>query len=159
MQVGLGYDVHKLVRGRKLIIGGVEIKHSKGLLGWSDGDVLLHAIIDAILGAMGEGDIGKHFPAGDKKYKNADSLDLLRSVAEMLREKCYALGNIDSTVVAQEPKLAPYVMEMSKKIAEVLDVSSSFVNVKAKTEEGLGFTGKKQGISAYAVCLVHKKVC
>jgi 2-C-methyl-D-erythritol 2,4-cyclodiphosphate synthase len=158
MRIGYGYDVHKLVKGRKLILGGVRIKHAKGLLGWSDADVLIHAVMDAVLGAMGEGDIGKHFPPGDKKYKGISSLKLLQYVAELLRERDYAINNIDATVVAEEPKIAPYVDEMCKNIAGALEITREQVNVKGKTEEGLGFTGAKKGIAAYAVCLVHKEV-
>ena len=158
MQIGFGYDVHKLVKGRKLTIGGVQIKHVAGLLGWSDGDVLVHAIIDAILGAMGEGDIGRHFPPGDKTYKDIFSLKLLKFVAELLRERNYAINNIDATVVLELPRLAPHIPAMKKKIAEVLEISESLINIKAKTEEGLGFTGTKKGIAAHAVCLVHKEV-
>ncbi len=157
MQVGFGYDVHKLVRGRKLILGGIEIKHPKGLLGWSDGDVLLHAIIDAIIGAIGEGDIGKHFPPGDLRFKGISSLRLMEFVQELLRVRGFAINNIDSTVVAQEPMLSPYIEEMKSKIAKALGVSSAQINIKGKTEEGLGFTGKKEGIAAYATCLIHKE--
>jgi len=159
MQIGFGYDAHKLVKGRKLIIGGVAIKHSKGLLGWSDADVLVHAVMDAILGAMGAGDIGQHFPAGDKQYKNISSLKLLGQVASLLKDRGYAISNIDATVVAEEPKLLPYLTKMKSNIAKALEISENFVNIKGKREEGLGFTGKKQGIAAYAVCLVHKQVC
>ena len=158
MRIGIGYDVHKLVKGRKLIIGGVEIAHSKGLLGWSDADVLLHAIIDAIIGAMGLGDIGKHFPPGDKKYKGASSVKLLEFIKELLRGRGYALNNIDSTIVAEEPRFAPHISKMQKKIARALDVPEDLISVKAKTEEGLGFTGAKKGISAYAICLIHKEI-
>jgi len=158
MRIGIGYDVHKLVKKRKLIIGGVEIPHEKGLLGWSDGDVLIHAIIDAIVGALGEGDIGKHFPAGDVKYKGISSLKLLDYVRELLRNRGYFICNIDSTVVAEEPRFAPYIEKMKKTIAKVLDLSIDLVNIKGKTEEGLGFTGAKKGISAYAVCLIHKEI-
>lgn len=158
MQVGFGYDVHKLVKGRKLIVGGETIPHSKGLLGWSDADVLIHAVIDAIIGALGEGDIGRHFPPGDERFKGIASLKLLTFVAELLRERGYAVGNIDSTIVAEEPRFAPYVEKMKKNIADTLGIRLELVNVKAKTEEGLGFTGTKKGISAYAVCLIHKEV-
>jgi len=158
VQIGFGYDVHKLVKGRKLILGGVQIKHSKGLLGWSDGDVLIHAIIDAIIGAMGQGDIGRHFPPGDPNYKGISSLKLLEFIAELLRERGYAVNNIDSSIVAEEPRFAPHIEEMKKKIAEKLGIESHLINVKAKTEEGLGFTGSKEGISAYAVCLLHKEI-
>jgi len=156
MQIGFGYDVHKLVRGRKLVLGGVEIKHPKGLLGWSDGDVLLHAVIDAVIGAMGEGDIGRHFPPGDLRYKGISSLRLMEFVQELLRVRGFAINNIDATVVAQEPKLFPYIEEMKGKIAGALRIDPSQINIKGKTEEGLGFTGKKQGIAAYAICLIHK---
>jgi 2-C-methyl-D-erythritol 2,4-cyclodiphosphate synthase len=158
MRIGYGYDVHKLVKGRKLVLGGVLIKHAKGLLGWSDADVLIHAVIDAVLGAIGEGDIGKHFPPGDKKFKGISSLKLLEYVAELLRERGYAINNIDATVVAEEPKIAPYVNKMRENIAGALEITKDQINVKGKTEEGLGFTGAKKGIAAYAVCLVHKEV-
>ena len=158
MQIGFGYDVHKLVKDRKLIVGGVTIPHPKGLLGWSDADVLLHAVIDALIGAMGEGDIGRHFPPGDENFKNISSLELLKFVAELLRKKGYAINNIDSTIVAEEPRFAPYVEEIKQNIAQTLGIDPVLVNVKAKTEEGLGFTGNKQGISAYAICLIHKEV-
>jgi len=158
MRVGIGYDVHKLVKGRKLIIGGVHIPHATGLLGWSDGDVLLHAIIDAILGALGEGDIGKHFPPGDITYKDVSSLKLLAFVKELLRLRSYALNNIDATVVAEQPLLAPHIPKMQQLIAEQLEVASTLINIKGKTEEGLGFTGTKKGIKAYAVCLIHKEI-
>lgn len=158
MRIGIGYDVHKLIRRRKLIIGGVQIKNDKGLLGWSDGDVLLHAIIDALIGALGEGDIGKHFPSGDLNYKGISSLKLLEFVKELLRRRGYSINNIDSTVVAEEPKIAPYIGEMCKTIATTLDIPVELVNVKGKTEEGLGFTGGKKGIKAYAICLIHKEI-
>jgi len=158
MRIGFGYDVHKLVKGKKLILGGVEIKHPKGLLGWSDADVLLHAIIDGIIGAMGEGDIGKHFPPGEKKYKGISSLKLLEYIAELMRDKGYAINNIDSVIVAEEPKIAQYVEKMKNKIAVALDIIPALINIKGKTEEGLGFTGSKKGISAYAVCLIHKEM-
>jgi 2-C-methyl-D-erythritol 2,4-cyclodiphosphate synthase len=158
MRIGIGYDVHRLVKGRKLVIGGVEVPYEKGLEGWSDGDVLLHAIIDAILGALGEGDIGKHFPPGDPNYKGISSLKLLEFVKELLRNRGYFLNNIDATVVAEEPRFAPYIDAMKKAIAGGLDVSPDLVNVKGKTEEGLGFTGTKKGIKAYAVCIVHKEI-
>lgn len=158
MQIGFGYDVHKLVKGRKLIVGGLEIPHSKGLLGWSDGDVLLHAIIDALIGAMGKGDIGRHFPPGDSNYKGISSLKLLEFVKELIRSHGYAINNIDSTIVAEEPRFAPYIEEMKQNIANTLEIKPELVNIKGKTEEGLGFTGTKKGISAYAVCLVHKDV-
>ena len=158
MQIGFGYDVHKLVKGRKLIVGGEEIPHSKGLLGWSDGDVLVHAIMDALLGAMGEGDIGRHFPPGDPAYKDISSLKLLKSVSELLQTKGYAINNIDSTLVAEEPRFTPHFEKMRGNIADTLGIRAELVNVKARTEEGLGFTGSKMGISAYAVCLLHKQI-
>lgn len=151
IRFGMGYDVHRLTEGRKLIIGGVEIPHKLGLLGHSDADVLLHAISDAILGAAALGDIGKHFPDTDPRYKGADSLKLLGEVARLVAEKGYRVGNVDSTIVAQAPKLAPYIPEMNKNIAETLNIPIDAVNVKATTEEHLGFTGTEQGISAYAV--------
>ncbi len=151
IRFGMGYDVHRLTEGRKLIIGGVEIPHKLGLLGHSDADVLLHAISDAILGAAALGDIGRHFPDTDPRYKGADSLKLLGEVARLVAEKGYHVGNVDSTIVAQAPKLAPYIAEMNKNIAETLNIPIDAVNVKATTEEHLGFTGTEQGISAYAV--------
>jgi len=158
MRIGYGYDAHKLVKGRKLVLGGVLIKHPKGLLGWSDADVLVHAVIDAILGAVGEGDIGKHFPPGDKAYKGISSIKLLAYIAELLRERGYAINNIDATVVAEEPKIAPYVDKMRENMARALEITVDQINVKGKTEEGLGFTGAKKGIAAYAVCLAHNEV-
>lgn len=152
IRVGTGYDVHKLVEGRKLILGGVEIPHSLGLLGHSDADVLLHAIMDALLGAAALGDIGKHFPDTDDHYKGISSLKLLEHVAQLLQKHGYEIGNIDATVIAQKPKLRPYIEEMEKNIAEVLGISGDQINVKATTEEGLGFTGTEQGISAQAIC-------
>ncbi len=151
IRFGMGYDVHRLTEGRKLIIGGVEIPHKLGLLGHSDADVLLHAISDAILGAAALGDIGRHFPDTDPRYKGADSLKLLGEVARLVAEKGYRVGNVDSTIVAQAPKLAPYIVAMNKNIAETLNIPIDAVNVKATTEEHLGFTGTEQGISAYAV--------
>lgn len=148
---GMGYDVHQLVEGRKLIIGGVEIPFEKGLLGHSDADVLLHAISDALLGAAALGDIGKHFPDTDERYKGADSLKLLEEVGRLLAEKGYAVGNVDATIVAQRPKMAPHIPVMRENIARVLHVDVDRINVKATTEEHLGFTGSGQGISAYAV--------
>lgn len=158
MRIGIGYDVHRLVKGRKLFIGGVKIPYAKGLLGWSDGDVLIHAIIDAILGALGEGDIGKHFPPGDKNYKGIAGLKLLEFVNELLRNRNYSINNIDSTVVAEEPYFAPYIDEMRKRIAGALELPIDLVNVKGKTEEKLGFTGTKKGMKAYAVCMLHKLI-
>ena len=148
---GMGYDVHQLVEGRKLIIGGVEIPFEKGLLGHSDADVLLHAISDALLGAAALGDIGKHFPDTDERYKGADSLKLLEEVGRLLAEKGYTVGNVDATIVAQRPKMAPHIPVMRENIARVLHVDVDRINVKASTEEHLGFTGSGQGISAYAV--------
>ena len=148
---GMGYDVHQLVEGRKLIIGGVDIPFEKGLLGHSDADVLLHAISDALLGAAALGDIGKHFPDTDERYKGADSLELLEEVGRLLAEKGYAVGNVDATIVAQRPKMAPHIPVMRENIARVLHVDVDRINVKATTEEHLGFTGSGQGISAYAV--------
>ncbi|MDD6252164.1 MAG: 2-C-methyl-D-erythritol 2,4-cyclodiphosphate synthase [Oscillospiraceae bacterium] len=156
MRIGHGYDVHRLVEGRKLILGGVDIPYEKGLLGHSDADVLLHAIADALLGAAALGDIGKHFPDTDEKYKGADSLVLLGEVAKLLGEKGYKVGNIDATVIAQKPKLMTYISKMRENIAETLGVDIDFVNVKATTEEKLGFTGSGEGISAHAVCVIEK---
>jgi 2-C-methyl-D-erythritol 2,4-cyclodiphosphate synthase len=155
MRIGHGYDVHKLVEGRKLIMGGMEIPYEKGLLGHSDADVLLHAIMDALLGAAALGDIGKHFPDTDEKYRGADSLKLLEYVGHILRDRSYKVGNIDATIIAQKPKMAPYIQGMKGKIAEVLGVETDCVNVKATTEEGLGFTGTGEGIAAHAVCLIN----
>ena len=148
---GMGYDVHQLVEGRRLIIGGVDIPFAKGLLGHSDADVLRHAISDALLGAAALGDIGKHFPDTDERYKGADSLKLLEEVGRLLAEKGYAVGNVDATIVAQRPKMAPHIPVMRENIARVLHVDVDRINVKAPTEEHLGFTGSGQGISAYAV--------
>ena len=152
MRVGMGFDVHKLVEGRNLILGGVKIPHSLGLLGHSDADVLLHAIMDALLGAAALGDIGKHFPDTDEKYKGISSMKLLEHVGTLLEEKGYVVGNIDATVIAQKPKLRPFIEEMEKNIADVLKISIEQVNVKATTEEGLGFTGTEEGISSQAIC-------
>lgn len=155
MRIGTGYDVHRLVEGRDLIIGGEKIPHEKGLLGHSDADVLLHAISDALLGAAALGDIGKHFPDSDEKYKGADSLALLRQVGIMLEENNYFISNIDATIIAQAPKMRPYIDNMRSNIAVALNLSVDQVSVKATTEEGLGFTGNKEGISAQAVCLIE----
>ncbi len=154
MRVGMGYDVHKLVENRKLILGGVEIEHEKGLLGHSDADVLLHAIMDSILGALALGDIGKHFPDTDEKYKGADSMKLLEHVYNLIKEKGYAIGNLDATIIAQAPKMAPHIQKMRENIARVLNTDINNINVKATTEEGLGFTGNKEGISAQSICLL-----
>ena len=156
MRIGHGYDVHRLVEGRKCIIGGVDIPHEKGLLGHSDADVLLHAIMDAVLGAMAAGDIGKLFPDNDPTYKGADSLVLTRRVAEVMVERGYRLGNIDATVIAQAPKLAPHIPAMREKIASAFGVEVDCVSVKATTEEKLGFTGSGEGIAAHAVCLLEE---
>lgn len=156
MRIGHGYDVHRLVEGRKCIIGGVDIPHEKGLLGHSDADVLLHAIMDAVLGAMAAGDIGKLFPDNDPTYKGADSLILTRRVAEVMTERGYRLGNIDATVIAQAPKLAPHIPAMRERIAEAFGVEVDRVSVKATTEERLGFTGSGEGIAAHAVCLLEE---
>lgn len=154
MRVGMGYDVHRLVPERDLIIGGVKIPYEKGLLGHSDADVLLHAIMDALLGAAALGDIGKRFPDNDPAYKGADSLMLLGRVGEILSEEGYVIENIDSTIIAQKPKMAPHIEQMRKNIADTLGLDISRVNVKATTEEGLGFTGTGEGISAQAVALI-----
>ena len=154
MRVGMGYDVHRLVPERDLIIGGVKIPYEKGLLGRSDADVLLHAIMDALLGAAALGDIGKHFPDNDPAYKGADSLMLLGRVGEILSGEGYVIENIDSTIIAQKPKMAPHIEQMRKNIADTLGLDISRVNVKATTEEGLGFTGTGEGISAQAVALI-----
>ncbi len=158
LRIGHGYDVHKLVEGRKLILGGVEIDNNGiGLLGHSDADVLLHAISDSLLGACALGDIGKHFPDTDENFKDADSLVLLKRVVEIIKLKGFKVNNIDATVIAQAPKLAPYIDSMRQNIAEALGVNVSCVSVKATTEEKLGFTGAKEGISAHCVCLVEQK--
>lgn len=157
IRIGHGYDVHKLVNDRKLIIGGVEIPNNNiGLLGHSDADVLLHAISDALLGAAALGDIGKHFPDSDDAYKNADSLVLLCKVNDLLKKEGYSIVNVDATVLAQSPKLAPYILSMRENIAKALKITVDFVSVKATTEEGLGFTGSKEGIAAHAVVLIEK---
>lgn len=155
-RIGHGYDVHKLVENRDLIIGGVNIPHHMGLLGHSDADVLLHAISDSLLGAIAQGDIGKHFPDTDESYRGADSLVLLSLVGEILIKEGYEVGNIDATVIAQAPKLAPFIPQMRLNIARALEIELDAVSVKATTEEGLGFTGQEKGIAACAVCLVYK---
>lgn len=154
MRVGMGYDVHRLVEDRKLIIGGVEIPYEKGLLGHSDADVLLHAVMDALLGAAAMGDIGKHFPDTDAAYKGISSVALLEKVGEMLNKKGFLVENIDATIIAQAPKMRPYIDKMRENIAEALQMDISCVNVKATTEEGLGFTGSGEGISSQAVCML-----
>ena len=157
MRIGHGYDVHRLVEGRRLIMGGVDIPHEKGLLGHSDADVLLHAISDAILGSLGEGDIGRHFPDTDPSFKGADSMKLLAHVMTLADERGYELGNLDATIIAQHPKMAPHIPAMRENIARVLNSTVGRVNIKATTEEGLGFTGTGEGISAHAVVVVQKK--
>jgi 2-C-methyl-D-erythritol 2,4-cyclodiphosphate synthase len=157
MRIGHGYDVHRLVAGRKLIMGGVDIPWEKGLLGHSDADVLLHAIADGILGAIGEGDIGRHFPDSDPAYKGADSLKLLAHVMGLADERGYKLGNLDATIIAQMPKMAPHIQAMRENIAKVLNADVAQVNVKATTEEGLGFSGTGEGIAAHAVVLMVVK--
>ncbi|MBD5555853.1 MAG: 2-C-methyl-D-erythritol 2,4-cyclodiphosphate synthase [Roseburia sp.] len=152
MRVGMGYDVHRLVEGRDLIIGGVKIPHTMGLLGHSDADVLIHAIMDALLGAAGLGDIGKHFPDTDPQYKGISSIRLLESVAEKIQEKGYVVENIDATIIAQKPKMRPHIEQMEQNVAKALGISAEQVNIKATTEEGLGFTGTEEGISSQAIC-------
>lgn len=152
MRVGIGYDVHKLVENRKLILGGVEIPHTLGLLGHSDADVLLHAIMDALLGAAALGDIGKHFPDTDEQYKGISSIRLLEYVRELIEKEGYLIENIDATVIAQKPKLRPYIDQMQENIANALKIEKNQVNVKATTEERLGFTGREEGISSQAIC-------
>ena len=155
MRIGHGYDVHKLVEGRDLILGGVKIDHEKGLLGHSDADVLLHAVSDALLGAAGLGDIGRHFPDTDPKYKGADSLMLLREVYRKISEKGFRVGNIDVTMIAQKPKLKDFIPQMQENIAAAVGVTPDRVNVKATTEEKLGFTGSGEGMACHAVCLLE----
>lgn len=154
MRIGMGYDVHRLVEGRDLIIGGVKIPYEKGLLGHSDADVLLHAIMDALLGAAALGDIGKHFPDTDPAYKGISSIKLLEHVGELLEKEAYWIENIDATIIAQAPKMRPYIDTMRENIAKALKIDISQVNVKATTEEGLGFTGSKEGISSQAICML-----
>ena len=156
MRVGHGYDVHRLAEGRKLILGGVDIPWERGLLGHSDADVLTHAVMDALLGAAGLGDIGTHFPDTDPAYAGADSMKLLAHVVELLREQGFSVGNVDATVLAQRPKLAPHIPVMRDNLARVMGVSPERVNVKATTEEGLGFTGSGEGIAAHAVALIEQ---
>ena len=154
MRVGMGYDVHRLVENRKLILGGVEIPYEKGLLGHSDADVLLHAIMDALLGAAALGDIGKHFPDSDPAYKNISSMKLLEHVGELLEEHNYVIENIDATIIAQRPKMLPHIPQMVKNVASALGLEEDQVNIKATTEEGLGFTGSGEGISSQAICML-----
>ena len=156
MRIGHGYDVHKLVEGRALILGGVKIEHTLGLLGHSDADVLLHAVSDALLGAAGLGDIGKHFPDTDPQYKGADSLKLLEIVAQRVKEAGYRVSNIDVTMIAQRPKLRPHIEQMEANIAAAVGVDVSRINVKATTEEKLGFTGTEEGMACHAVCLLEE---
>ncbi len=156
MRIGMGYDVHKLVEGRKLILGGVEIPYEKGLLGHSDADVLLHAIMDALLGAAALGDIGKHFPDTDPAYKGISSIRLLEHVADLLEEHQFLIENIDATIIAQRPKMRPYIDTMRENIAKALKIETDQINVKATTEEGLGFTGSGEGISSQAICMLEK---
>lgn len=155
MRVGMGYDVHKLVENRKLILGGVEIPYEQGLLGHSDADVLTHAVMDALLGAAALGDIGRHFPDSDPAYAGADSIELLKQVRSLLEEQLFFVENIDATIIAQKPKMAPYIPQMEENIAKALKLPVNRVNVKATTEEGLGFTGAGQGISAQAICALE----
>ncbi|MDN7243721.1 2-C-methyl-D-erythritol 2,4-cyclodiphosphate synthase [Planococcus sp. N028] len=157
MRIGQGYDVHQLAEGRPFILGGIEIPHDRGLLGHSDADVLLHTITDAALGAIGGGDIGKHFPDTDPEFKDADSKKLLTHIWEIVKEQGYELGNVDCTVIAQKPKLAPYIEQMRESIASLLEADVSQVNVKATTSEHLGFTGREEGIAALAVILLTKR--
>ena len=152
MRVGLGYDVHKLVEGRDLILGGVKVPHELGLLGHSDADVLAHAISDALLGAAALGDIGKHFPDTDEAYKGADSLKLMAHVRDLVEEKGYVIENVDATIIAQRPKLRPYIEQMEENIAKVLRIEKDQINIKATTEERLGFTGREEGMAAQAIC-------
>lgn len=156
-KIGHGYDVHRFTEGRPLILGGVTVPHSMGLLGHSDADCLLHAVMDAVLGALGEGDIGRHFPDTDPAYEGADSLALTRRVATLTAEHGFTVGNIDATVIAQRPKLSPYIPEMRQRIAEAFGISEEAVNIKATTEEGLGFTGRMEAIAAHAVCLLVRR--
>ena len=154
MKEGIGYDVHRLVEGRRLIIGGVDIPFERGLLGHSDADVLTHAIMDSILGALGLGDIGKHFPDTDAEYKDISSLILLKRVYDIMKEENYTIGNIDAIIVAQRPKMAPYIEDMKEKIAGVLNVPKEKINIKATTTEMLGFVGKEEGLAAYSICSI-----
>ena len=157
MRIGMGYDVHKLVENRDLILGGVKIPYSLGLLGHSDADVLLHAIMDSLLGAAALGDIGKHFPDSDDRYKGISSIELLKYVSSLLKENDWLIENIDSTIIAQKPKMAPHIENMRKNISEALNIDIGQINVKATTEEGLGFTGEGKGISSQSICLLTKK--
>lgn len=156
MRIGHGYDVHRLAEGRALILGGVKIPYQKGLLGHSDADVLIHAIMDACLGALALGDIGRHFPDTDEKYRGADSIELLKQVKVLIYQAGYKLSNLDATILAQAPKLAPFISEMRSKIAEALSCDIGAISIKATTEEGLGFTGEGDGIAVHAVCLLEQ---
>lgn len=156
-KIGIGYDIHRLVEGRKLFLGGVEIPYIKGLLGHSDGDALLHAICDALLGALGEGDIGEHFPDTDPQYHNVSSVELLKAVKDLIEEKNFMISNVDTVVVAQEPKLVPFKKQIRGKIAQILDIKEDCVNIKAKTNEGLGEIGREEGIAAYAAVAIISK--
>jgi 2-C-methyl-D-erythritol 2,4-cyclodiphosphate synthase len=156
IRVGIGYDVHRLLPERRLVLGEMEIPFQKGLLGWSDGDVLVHAVIDALLGAAALGDIGTHFPPGDPEYKDISSMELLRRVKEMLKSQGWRIGNIDATIIAEEPRLSPFFQRMVSNIAAALNIDNGAVSIKAKTNEGLGFIGKGEGIAAYAVASVEK---
>lgn len=155
MRIGVGYDSHRLVAGRKLIVGGVEIPFGKGLAGHSDGDVLCHAVIDAIIGALGVGDIGKHFPDSDPRWKDAASIEMLKYIVELASASCYEVKWIDSVVIAERPRFAPY-MELMKEAMSMAEIPPGIINIKAKTDEGMGFVGRGEGIAAYAVCLLRK---
>ena len=157
MRVGMGYDVHRLAEGRNLILGGVQIPWEKGLLGHSDADVLIHAIMDALLGAAALGDIGRHFPDTDPAYEGISSVMLLKHVAELLQENGYGITNIDATIIAQKPKMAPHIPQMRENIADALGIGLSALNIKATTEEGMGFTGRGEGIASQAICLLHTR--
>ena len=156
MRIGQGYDVHRLTEGRKLILGGVEIPYEKGLLGHSDADVLIHAVMDALLGAAALGDIGQHFPDTDPAYKGISSVKLLTHVMELLRQHHFAVGNVDAVIIAQKPKMAPHIPQMRKNLAQAMGVEEDRINIKATTEEGLGFTGRGEGIAAQAICLLEE---
>ncbi len=156
IRMGCGWDIHPLVEGRKLMLGGLDIPHSKGLQGHSDSDALVHAVCDALLGAMGEGDLGRHYPSSDQRYKNISSLKLLEDVAEKLRAKGYRVGNVDSTIIAQAPRLSPHLAAMERTIADVLRVDPGLVNVKVKSGEGLDAVGRKEAIAAQAVCVIER---
>ncbi|MGN8631406.1 2-C-methyl-D-erythritol 2,4-cyclodiphosphate synthase [Blautia sp. HCP3S3_G3] len=156
MRIGMGYDVHKLVEGRELILGGVNIPWEKGLLGHSDADVLIHAVMDALLGAAALGDIGRHFPDTDPAYKGISSIVLLKHVGNLLKDNGFAVGNIDATIIAQKPKMSPHIPQMTRNMAEALGIPQSRLNIKATTEEGLGFTGRGEGIASQAICLLEE---